>query len=281
MSTEERIRKASSSPFVTRLKRFFARPTPPPPGRSTHEGVRDDVSPAVDPGDQAIEQLVHDLRNLMTVMVASVECMYQHLPKGQGERELREFLQAGERASMLTKELLLAVRPPSRARRQIDLNQVIGASFEMIGRLVGDRIRVRLCVPAEPAFVMAEVMEIERILLNLAMNARDAMPAGGVLTIETAIVDNSLHDDYEVMGPHVRVIVSDTGRGITHEVRERILEPFYATKETGTAVGMSSVAFTVRQLEGALTVQSRPNGGTSIVVDIPCAPAWSCPGSGS
>ena len=78
---------------------------------------------------------------------------------------------------------------------------------------------------------MAEVMEIERILLNLATNARDAMPAGGVLTIETAIVDNPLHDDYEVMGPHVRMIVSDTGRGITHEVRERILEPLYATKE--------------------------------------------------
>ena len=281
MTTEERNRKASSSPFVTRLKRLFARPAPSVHGQSIPEGVRDEVSPALDQGELAIAQLVHDLRNLMTVMVASVECMYQHLPKGQGERELREFLQAGERASMLTKELLLVVRPPTTARRQIDLNQVVGAAFEMIARLVGDGIRVRVRVSAEPAFIMAEALEIERILLNLAMNARDAMPAGGVLTIETAIVSNPLHDDYDVLGPRVRMIVSDTGRGMTQEVRERILEPFFTTKETGTGVGMSSVAFTVRQLEGALTVQSRPNGGTSIIVDIPCAPAWSCPRSGS
>src|SRR5262245_62766424 len=118
MTAEERIRQASSSPFVTRLKRLFARPSPPATGRSTPEGVRNDVLPAADPGDEAILQVVHDLRNLMTVMVASVECMYQHLPKGTGERELREFLKAGERASMLTKELLLAVRPPVTARRQ-------------------------------------------------------------------------------------------------------------------------------------------------------------------
>ena len=209
----------------------------------------------MDLGDLAIARYAHDLRNQLTVMVGCVECMYPHMPKDKVEREFREFLQAGERASMLTRELLLAVRPPASRRTGLDLNQVIGASCETITRLVGARIRVRVRESQKPAIVVAEATDIERILVSLALNARDAMPDGGVLTIETAVIDKPAHDDYEVIGPHVRMIVSDSGRGMTPEVQAR----------------MSSVAFTVRQLEGTLSIESQPKGGTSVVVDLPCA----------
>jgi two-component system, cell cycle sensor histidine kinase and response regulator CckA len=278
MTAADRTSKAPSSRLVTRLKRFFARPILSVAGRSKTEGVRDELSPAIDPSDLAIAQFAHDLRNLMTVMIGCAECMHQHVPEGKADREFRELLQAGERASMLTRELLLTARPRSIARSQIDLNQAVGSAFEMLARLAGDTIRVRLRVSAEPALIVADLADVERILLNLALNARDAMPDGGVLTIETSVIDNPSNDEYAVLGPHVRLVVSDTGRGMTPDVRARIFEPFFTTKETGTGVGMSSVSFTVRQLEGTLSVESQPNGGTSVIVDIPCAPTWSWSG---
>jgi signal transduction histidine kinase len=228
------------------------------------------VSPAIDPGDLTIAQFAHDLRNLMTVMIGCAECMHQHVPPGKADREFRELIQAAERASMLTQELLLTMRPRSIARSQVDLNQVVGSAFDTIARLVGKTVRVRVRVSPEPAPVAADVVEVERVLLNLALNARDAMPEGGVLTVETVVVDNPSHQRSEVGGRHVRMTVSDTGRGMTPDVRARIFEPFFTTKETGTGVGMSSVAFTVRQLQGTLSVESQPNGGTSVIVELPC-----------
>jgi signal transduction histidine kinase len=245
--------------------------------RSETAGADDDLPPGIDPGDLAIAQFAHDLRNLMTVMIGCAEVMYQQVPPGKADREFRELRQAAERASMLTRELLLAARPASSPRGTVDLNQIVGSAFDTITRLAGEKIRVRLRVSADPAMVTADVVDVERILLNLALNGRDAMPDGGVLTIETIVVDNPADDDSAVGGPHVRMVVSDTGRGMTPEVRARIFEPFFTTKETGTGVGMSSVAFTVRQLQGALSVESQPNGGTSVIVDLPCAPAWSWP----
>ena len=278
MPAAERIRKGKSLQFVTRLKRLFVKPQPTT-RRSETAGVREGASPAIDPGDLAIAQFAHDLRNLMTVIIGCAECMYQQVPPGRADREFRELRLAAERASMLTRELLLAARPRSQARGQVDLNQIVGAAFDTIARLAGEKIRVRLSVSADPAMVIADVTEVERILLNLALNGRDAMPDGGVLTIETAVVDNPADNDSAVRGSHVRMTVSDTGGGMTPEVRARIFEPFFTTKDTGTGVGMSSVAFTVRQLQGALSVESQPDGGTSVIVDFPCAPTWSWPGA--
>ena len=256
--------------FVTRLKELFSRPRlSTSDGRPERAGAPDTVSPAIDPGDLTIAQFAHDLRNLMTVMIGCAECMHQHVPSGKADREFRELIQAAERASMLTRELLLTVRPRSIARGQVDLNQVVGSAFDTIARLAGKTVRVRVRVSPEPALVAADVVDVERVLLNLALNARDAMPEGGVLTIETAVVDNPSHQRSDVGGRRVRMTVSDTGRGMTPDVRARIFEPFFTTKDTGTGVGMRSVAFTVRQLQGTLSVESQPNGGTSVIVDLP------------
>jgi signal transduction histidine kinase len=121
--------------------------------------------------------------------------------------------------------------------------------------------------------VVAELVELERILMNLALNARDAMAGEGVLTIETAVVDPSSNEASEVSLPPSRahLIVSDTGHGMTPEIRARMFEPFFTTKDYGTGLGLSSVAFTVRQLGGTVLVESKPGRGTSVSVLLPLA----------
>jgi signal transduction histidine kinase len=230
-------------------------------------------SSRIDLGDLAVAQLVHDLRNQLTVIIASADNLAAVVEDSQDARQqLTDLQHSAERAAVLAREILLAARPRFANRRPIDLNQVVRAVGEMLSRIMGPGIRVRLQVSPDPVQVSAEVVELERIVINLALNARDAMGGDGVLTITTAVVDTSSQPiDGIVPGRYVRLTVSDTGSGLTPEVRARMFEPFFSTKEAGTGLGLSSVAFTARQLLGTVTVESEPGRGTSVSVILPFA----------
>jgi signal transduction histidine kinase len=143
----------------------------------------------------------------------------------------------------------------------------------MLARMLDDRIQVRMFLSPNDVLVVAEFIELERIVFNLVLNSIDAITDEGVITIETEVVRNPSASRVEGMqeAPYARLTVWDTGRGVTPDVRARMFEPYFTTKDTGTGLGLSSVAFTVRQLEGSVSVVSEPGRGTSITVLFPLA----------
>ena len=225
----------------------------------------------VDLGDLAVAQLVHDLRNQLTVIVSCTDNLAAVVPTGSSNAELVHLRQCAARASVLTREILLAARPQSAARRPLDLNHAVASAVELMSRIAGDEISTRLHLAPVAVMVVAEFIELERITLNLLLNSLDAMAGKGVITIETEAVRNPSPSRLEGMqqAPYARLTVTDTGHGISPEVRGRMFEPFFTTKEAGTGLGLSSVAFTVQQLHGTVSVESEPNRGTSITVILP------------
>jgi two-component system, cell cycle sensor histidine kinase and response regulator CckA len=211
---------------------------------------------------------VHDLRNQLTIIIASAQHLAPRVQKP--DPDIADLLQSADRATVLAREILLAARPRLAARRPVDLTRVVRAAEDTLSRVIGSGIRVDLCLAAGPIQVNAEVLELERIILNLALNARDAMGTEGVLTISTAVLDMSSKPVHGVLpGQYVRLTVADSGPGLTPEVRARMFEPFFTTKEAGTGLGLSSVAYTARQLQGTVVVESEPGRGTSVSVILP------------
>ncbi len=224
---------------------------------------RTTASVTIDLEDPAVAQLVHDLRNELTVILACVDDLAGFAASGQDQRVIA-LQRCAARALLLTRQLLTAEGVLSTARRPLDLNHVVVGAVETLSRVIGNRIRLRLRLSAEPVPVIAERLELERILLNLALNARDAMAGDGELTIETAVVGDSSSGrmDSRHLRLSARLTVSDTGCGLTPEVKGRMFEPFFTTKEAGTGLGLSAVACTVRQLGGSVSVESQPGRGT-------------------
>jgi len=216
--------------------------------------------PTIDVGDLAVAQFVHDLRNDLTVIIGCAENISRRVPKGHADEEIAEVRRSADHAAVLARELVKAARPRFANRRPVDLNHVVASAMATVSRCAGEHIRVRLRLSSDPVAVVADAAELERIILNLAFNARDAMPGGGVLTVETAFED-----------AFARLTVSDTGCGMTSELKARIFEPFFTTKQSGTGLGLNSVAFTVNQLHGEISVESSPGRGTSVTVLIPLA----------
>jgi signal transduction histidine kinase len=225
----------------------------------------------VDLGDLAVAQLVHDLRNQLTLILNYADDLTGLVLAGSANSELVNLRRCAARASVLTREILLAARPKFVARRPLDLNHVVAPAAEMLSRVAGDGIQIKLHVAPVPVLVVAEFIELERIVINLVLNSFDAIDGEGVITIETEAIQNPSPSRVEGMqeAPYARLTVSDTGRGVSPEVRGRMFEPFFTTKEAGTGLGLSSVAFTVRQLQGAVSVDSEPGRGTSITVILP------------
>jgi two-component system cell cycle sensor histidine kinase/response regulator CckA len=227
----------------------------------------------VDLGDVTVIQLVHDLRNQVTIMRGCAENLAILVPKGLAATEIAELQASALRASLLVREIVLGARPQALGRRPVDLNHFIESSMRTLLQIVGDTINIRLRLHFRPVMVMADTTELERILVNLALNARDAMADDGVLTIETLLVHESSRtpSSSSRSGLYSRLMVIDTGCGMPPEVQARMFEPYYTTKPLGTGLGLATVAATVRQLQGELAVQSAPGRGTSIAVTFPPA----------
>jgi len=220
----------------------------------------------------SIAVLVHDLRNLLNVINLCAESIYEKVPPGQADLEFADLHRSIEHATDLVLRLLGPGHQASVIRSPQDLNQIVTRASETLFWIVGRAIQVALRTSPKPLTVIVDAVEVERLLLNLGMNARDAMPDGGLLTIETDLVDVGINTDKEPASM-ARLRVSDTGRGMTAEMKARIFEPFFTTKEAGTGLGLNSVAFTVEQLGGTLSVESQTGAGTCVTVHLPLAGA--------
>jgi two-component system cell cycle sensor histidine kinase/response regulator CckA len=187
--------------------------------------------------------VAHDFNNLLTVILGHCELSLADLdPAGPRHRNLVEIQKAGARAAGLTEQILAFSRQQIIESTVLDLNVVVADMQAMLGRLIGEDVPIVLDLPPGPALVQADRGQLEQIILNLALNARDAMPSGGRLTIETATVELDEHDlqTHHVgkPGPYAMLTVTDTGTGMTPQVLARLFEPFFTTKGPGKGTGL-------------------------------------------
>jgi two-component system, cell cycle sensor histidine kinase and response regulator CckA len=224
--------------------------------------------------------VAHDFNNLLTVILGHCELLLAGLdPDDSRHGDIKEIQKAGASAASLTRQLLAFSRKEIIEPKLLDLNEVVAHIQTMLGRLIGEDITVRVRLQAEPALAIADRGQMEQIVMNLAVNSRDAMPKGGTLTIETATVD--LDANYAKThlsarpGRYVALTVSDTGTGMTSHVQSRLFEPFFTTKEVGkgTGLGLATVHGIVTRTGGSINVYSEVGRGTSIKVYFPRADA--------
>jgi PAS domain S-box-containing protein len=229
---------------------------------------------------EAIGQLAggvaHDFNNILGVIVGYADMLLKDLgPRHPGVRRLEQIHKAADRATALTRQLLAFSRKQILQPRVLDLNAVVGEVEAMLVRLIGANIQIIAVPAAGLGRVKADPGQVEQVIVNLAVNARDAMPQGGKLIIETANV--SLDETFRRVhpgaqtGPHVVLAVSDTGCGMDADTLPRIFEPFFTTKDKGkgTGLGLSTVYGIVKQSGGYVTVYSEPGRGTTFKVYLP------------
>ncbi|MGA9571175.1 MAG: CHASE4 domain-containing protein [Candidatus Acidiferrales bacterium] len=238
---------------------------------------------------QAIGELAggvaHDFNNLLMVVKGHAEMLLDRLPRGSADRQnlalqnVEQIQQAAERAAALTRQLLAFSRMQVLQPRVLDLNEVVAGMIQMVSRVIGANIELAFLPGADLGRVKADPSQIEQVALNLVVNARDAMPDGGRLTIETSNVQ--LERDYATQhavvdpGPYVMLTVSDTGTGMDAATKARIFEPFFTTKAQGrgTGLGLATVYGVVKQSGGYVWVYSELGHGTTFKVYLPMVQA--------
>ncbi len=220
--------------------------------------------------------VAHDFNNLLTIINGYSEMLHERSEPGSQSGEfLSEVRAAGERASQLTRQLLAFSRLQVLAPIVLDLNAIVSNLEKMLQRLIGEDINLHTDLQPALGSVKADPGQIEQVIMNLAVNARDAMPRGGDITIETRNVH--LDEDYARThptvkpGPHVMLALTDTGEGMTAVTQARIFEPFFTTKEMGkgTGLGLATVYGIVKQSGGSIWVQSEQGKGTVFKVYFP------------
>jgi len=228
--------------------------------------------------------VAHDFNNVLHVIRNSLDVLQRHGPRADAGRCLEIIRHSTERGAALTRQLLAFSRRQPLEPAPIDPNDLVSGVAELLRHSLGELITVETILGAEVGNVAADAGQLETALLNLAINARDAMAHAGLLTIETA---NAMLD--AAADAYVMISVSDTGTGMTAEVAARACEPFFTTKERGhgTGLGLSQVAGFARQSGGQVRIASEPGKGTTVRLYLPrsalaagapaggSAPAWS------
>lgn len=222
--------------------------------------------------------IAHDFNNLLTAIHGNAQLLLDELPADPRlQADVQEIIRATDRATSLTRQLLAFSRRQVLQPRVIDVNAILADMERMLSRLIGEHIQLETQLAPDLPTIKADPGQFEQVILNLVVNARDAMPAGGTLTIETGPVEigNDTHFAEPGLrpGPHARIRVTDTGTGMQPDVLARIFEPFYTTKEQGkgTGLGLSTAYGIVQQTGGQLQVESAPGAGTSFTILIPAA----------
>ena len=220
--------------------------------------------------------IAHDFNNLLTVINGYSQLLLSRLGSDDPDRvEIEEINTAGARAAALTRQLLAFSRKQVLQPKVLELNAVVTNMERMLHPMIGEDIELHTVLHPQLGRVLADPGQIEQVIMNLAINARDAMPHGGRLTIETANVE--LNETYArrlltiTPGPHVLMAVSDTGCGMDKGTQAHIFEPFFTTKEQGkgTGLGLSTVYGIVKQSGGSIWVYSEPGRGTTFKIYLP------------
>jgi PAS domain S-box-containing protein len=218
--------------------------------------------------------VAHDFNNLLTIISGYSELILRNLAPNDPNRNLAEqIMKAGDRAAALTRQLLAFSRRQVLQPKVLELNKLVTSLSTMLRRLIGEDVELRLVLSPDLGRVSADPGQLEQVLMNLAVNARDAMPKGGILTIETTNLE--LDENYAgrhisvKSGPYIQLAVSDTGTGMDEATKARLFEPFFTTKGTGTGLGLSTVFGIIKQSGGSVDVYSEPGHGTSVKVYLP------------
>jgi two-component system, cell cycle sensor histidine kinase and response regulator CckA len=218
--------------------------------------------------------IAHDFNNLLTGILSHSELLLDQIPEGPAREDAQTVRQTAERAAALTRQLLAFSRQQRVEPRLVDLNAVVLETQRLLRRTLGDPITLEISLGAIGS-VLADPGQLEQVLVNLALNARDAMPAGGRLTIATheTSLNESLAARHSGLPPgvYVTLTVADTGVGISSEDQARIFEPFFTTKPTGqgTGLGLSTVYGLVKQWGGYIAVESAPGSGAAFTIYLP------------
>jgi PAS domain S-box-containing protein len=231
---------------------------------------------------EAIGQLAggvaHDFNNLLTAILGYAKFAGDGLaPDDQRRRDVDEVIKAAQRAASLTRQLLAFSRKQVLRSTLVDLNQLVTGVCEMLRRLIGEHIALDVVSAPDLARVLADAGQLEQVVINLAVNARDAMEQGGRLTLETANVHldatAGLPDQTVVPGWYVMLAVVDTGVGMDAQTKRHLFEPFFTTKERGkgTGLGLATVYGIVKQSDGYIWAESEPGGGSAFRVYLPRA----------
>jgi two-component system, cell cycle sensor histidine kinase and response regulator CckA len=220
--------------------------------------------------------IAHDFNNLLMVIQGYSDLLVERLPGGDPLRRNAEQIQmASQRASSLTRQLLAFSRKQMLAPKILNVQSVVAEMEKILRRLIGEDIQLETSSAPDLGLVKADRSQIEQVILNLAVNARDAMPQGGRLTIETAnvVLDSSYSHPPAVLSPgrYVMLAVTDNGCGMDAETQAHVFEPFFTTKEKGkgTGLGLATVYGVVKQSGGYVWVYSEPGRGTSFKIYLP------------
>ena len=230
---------------------------------------------------EAVGQLAggvaHDFNNILTVILASAEIVLEEIAESHpSRRSIIDIQQAGRRAAALTRQLLTFARRHIHAPKVLDLNESVTSIHKMLERLIGEHVQIMLNLDPSPPHVLVDPDQMSQVLTNLVVNARDAMPRGGTISIRTS---STMLDDAAgvfwglTAGRYVVLSVRDTGEGMSREVRDRAFEPFYTTKKEGrgTGLGLSMVHGIVTQSGGQIKIDSEPDVGTTFTILLPVA----------
>lgn len=220
--------------------------------------------------------VAHDFNNLLTVILGYSQLAVRRVPKEDVlGKQLAEVVNAAQRAAVLTRQLLVFSRNQVLELKPVHLNRVVTDLEEMLRRIIGEDVELELILAPDLGMTQADASQLEQVLMNLVVNARDAMPGGGKLTIETANADfdeETVSQQVDVRpGPYVLLSVSDSGCGMDQGTRSHIFEPFFTTKERGkgTGLGLATVYGIVSQCRGHIWVDSEPGRGTTFKIGLP------------
>ncbi|MDP9053525.1 MAG: response regulator [Acidobacteriota bacterium] len=229
---------------------------------------------------EAIGQLAggvaHDFNNLLTVICGYADLLRKQPGLGEeGQEYTAEIIEAAKRATQLTRQLLAFGRRQILRSRTVNLNRILSDIEKLLRRLIGEDVQLRIVYGAQPAWVKVDPGQMEQVVMNLAVNARDAMPRGGCLTIETSHVDFEKNMGREQQAPgggsHIMLTVRDDGTGMDPETAARAFEPFFTTKEAGkgTGLGLAMAYGIVTQSGGDIRVVTAPGKGTAFSIYLP------------
>lgn len=213
--------------------------------------------------------VVHDFNNMLTVMVGNLEILNRSMAMGSAERSALDMaVTATMRSSDLAHHFLDYSRQRAKGVETLDVNDVVRQAIPLLANAVGKQVRVETKLAGEPLLVALDRVMFENALMNLSLNAGDAMPGGGTLTISTALERSA------GAAPAVVVTVADTGHGMSRDVAARVFEPFFTTKDgKGTGMGLPSVQHFVQSANGTIALKSAPGAGTAITMRFPAAAA--------